>query len=243
MEIKKYTFDVLNADDMHRSFSGCLMRFNDSVIRFSEFFLSEGRTMTCVGQKIRSGPGEDLVGRDFRLGVNQLRAMQDPDNLLPSIRSGHVNIYDPYTGKIRGNFNFTRKVGGFIRGYSPRSIVTNSVGLAGSTAFYARDIVNDEAVALRVLHSAFTGGNYPTAADAYEAIQAYSERDLIALSPNVLMQQFGNATRVVVSHGVGSFLVKKEDGLVVADISSNTYAVPNVRRIYARILSKVMPCL
>lgn len=243
MEIKKYTFDVLNADDMHRSFSGCLMRFNDSVIRFSEFFLSEGRTMTCVGQKIRSGPGEDLVGRDFRLGVNQLRAMQDPDNLLPIIRSGHVNIYDPYTGKIRGNLSFTRKVGGFIRGYSPRSIVTSAVGLTGSDAAYCGSIVNDEAVALRVLHSAFTGGNYPTAGDAYEAIQTYGDRDLIALSPNVLMQRFGNVTRVVVSHGVGSFIVKKEDGGVVADISSNTHAASNVRRVYARILSKVMPCL
>ena len=88
------------------------MRFSDSVIRLSEFFLSEGRAMNCVGQKIRSGPGEDLVGRDFRLGVNQLRAMQDPDNLLPGIRSGHVNIYDPYTGKIRGNFSIRVRRGG-----------------------------------------------------------------------------------------------------------------------------------
>ena len=244
MDIKKHTFDVLNAEDMTRSFSGCLMRFNDSVIRLSEFFNSDGGAMSCTGQKVRCEQGVELLGREFRLGANQMRALADPDNLLPVIRSGHVNILDSYTGKMRGYYSFTRRVGGYVRGYGPRSIHCYAANFDGIDAYYESSVVTDSDRILRILHAAFTGGNYVTAAEAYEDLATAQHRSIIALAPNILMQKYESTIRVSLTHASGSFLcVKRDDGSVAADMTSNRIDNPASIRMYSRIISKVMPCL
>lgn len=244
MDIKKHTFDVLNTEDMTRSFHGCLMRFNDSIIRLSEFFTGDGGAMSCTGQKIRCEPGVELLGREFRLGANQMRALADPDNLLPVIRSGHVNILDVYSGKMRGHYTFSRKVGGYVRGYGARSIHCYSADLDGSDAYYELSGVSDNDHSLRVLHSAFTGGNYASAAVAYEDLLTADPRASVALAPNILMQKYDDKIRVALTHASGSFIcVKRDDGTVAADMTSNRTANPTSIRMYSRIISKVMPCL
>lgn len=244
MDIKKHTFDVLNAEDMTRSFTGCIMRFNDSIIRIGEFNTNDAGVLGCYGQKIRVEPGVELIGREFRLGINQMRALTDPDNLLPFVRAGHVNVPDAYTGKLLGHFCLSRKVGGYVRGYGPRSTNVTYAEAVGNDAYYEQTGISDGDRILRVLHAAFTGGNYLTANEAYGLLEWYSDRQMLALTHNVLMQKYGSGIRVLISNGIGSFqCVRNDEGQVRFDASTNSWAPPGVARMYTRIISKVIPCL
>lgn len=243
MDIKKYTFDVLSAEDMTRSFAGCLLNYRGSIIRVNECYVGSAGAMSCVGSRVRVYPEHNLLGPDFRLGANQMRALLDPVNLLPAIRSGHVNIVDPDDGVLRGDLSFVRKVGGYVRGYGIRSVLCNSVSVLESVAYQGSRVVTSEERILRVLHAAFSGGNYVSPEEARSILLRTKLQRIIALSPNVLMQHWGDGVRVMVVRGRGAFTCAVgDDGVLRFDPNSNAECTSDTKDGYIRIISRVMPC-
>jgi len=243
MEIKKHTFDVLNVEDLQRSLGNCFMRFNDSVIMLREFHRRE-EGIACTASKIVQNNGSDLIGREFRLGVNQLRAAFDPDNLLPIVRSGFVNIYED-DGAITGRYFLQRKVGGYVRGYGERSVRVGGAHTDGPHV--GSSWTSDSYRVLRVLHSAFTGGMYVSfdqaVATLTDAASSYATQ-VLALSPTMILIRSGSEVRLHYSMCPGVFrAVCQDDGSYKVDTRSNRILDSRTSSAISRILPKVLPCL
>lgn len=194
MDIKKHTFDVLNVADLDRSLRGCYFQYNDKLIELTGFTNDEDDHVAVNGRRIRTEPGALLYGREFRLGPIQTRALFDPDNLLPRIRSGHVNILRS-DGTLDGSWMLRRKIGGYVRGYGPRSCNWGQIQLAYDLYqeyFYPSDSAN--MTLPHILGSAFAGGRYVTARAALTMLASMERARAIAIAPNLLV--YGSGTTV-----------------------------------------------
>jgi hypothetical protein len=243
MEIKKHTFDVLNTDDLQRSLGNCIMRFNGSVILLREFYSRDGE-IACSASKINPASGPDLIGREFRLGVNQLRAAFDPDNLLPVIRSGFVNIYEEDTGGLTGRYFLQRKIGGYVRGYGERSVRVGATYTDGPHV--VSSWTSDSYRILRVLHSAFTGGMYVSFEQAVATLTDFnsSYTTTLAISPTMLLFRVGTEVWFHYSMCNGMFkVIRQDDGTYKVDTRSNRLIDSRTQSTVSRTLPKVVPCL
>ncbi len=242
MEIKKHTFDVLNVDDLQRSLGNCFMRFNDSVIMLRAFYRRE-EGLACTASKIIQSSGSDLIGREFRLGVNQLRAAFDPDNLLPIVRSGFVNICEE-DGTLTGRYFLQRKVGGYVRGYGERSVRVGGAHTDGPHV--GSSWTSDSYRILRVLHSAFTGGMYVSFEQAVATLTDFnsSYTTTLAISPTMLLFRVGTEVWFHYSMCNGMFkVIRQDDGTYKVDTRSNRLIDSRTQSTVSRTLPKVVPCL